>query len=681
MWDSAGALLKAAALIVCTTATQAHALQVPSNTGYAANHSIDDDLWHLIEQRARFVQAESALKQRDMARFRRLRDELTDYPLYPYLQFADISQRLNAADPAEVEEFLERYSNTPLSWRLRRTWLKSLARRARWEQYLEFYEGPANATMRCQWLRALINAGQADKAMPHVESLWLVGHSQPPACDPVFSAWRLGGYLTRDLVWERIELAVRSGRPSLASYLARFLDAAERPLVKTWLEVRNEPSRVIDVAGRAGEVEIVEAILVYGVERMAQRDAASAAATWERLRTRHAFSAPAVARVHRRIGLSYAYAHQEEALYWLNAIPESELDDRAREWRILSAMNHGEWREALDLLLELDSNSNRVESLSERWHYWTARALENLGWHDDADTIYAELARRRSYYGFLAADRIGEPYRLNHRTLAYSDHELRLLAARPGAMRARELYRLGRTIDARREWRLFTRDMGDEELARAAKLAHKWGWHGRAIMTVARTPHLDDLEMRFPLAYHDRVLEKAEAQRIDPAWMFAIVRQESAFIADARSPAGALGLMQIMPGTGRKIARSLNRPFKHRRQLLDADTSLEFGSTYLRFLLDEMGEHPVLAAAAYNAGPHRVARWRPARRNMSADLWIENVPFGETREYLRRVLTYTTIYEQRLGRDTVRMSDRLTPIPPRDTTLARADVAATTSTE
>jgi soluble lytic murein transglycosylase len=304
-----------------------------------------------------------------------------------------------------------------------------------------------------------------------------------------------------------------------------------------------------------------------------------------------------------------------------------------------------------------------------------------LDWYDDADAIYTELARDRSYYGFLAADRIEGDYRLNHRSLEYSDHELRLLAAQPGAMRARELHSLGRAINARREWRMFTHGMSDQELARAAKLADGWGWHGRAIMTVARTPHLDDLEMRFPLAYRDRVLKQARAKDLDPAWMYAIVRQESAFIADARSPAGALGLMQIMPGTGRKIGRSLERPLKNREQLLDADISLEFGSTYLRNLLDQWNGHPVLAAAAYNAGPHRVERWQPAQRSVSADLWIENIPYRETREYVRRVIAYTAIYERRLGRKSVRLSERLMPIPSRATTLAHAGVAAITSSE
>ena len=668
-------------LLACVLALPVHAIQISDGTAYATNQKIDDDRWYVIEQRSRFLQAESALRKRDMKRFRQLRDALVDYPLYPYLEFTELSRRLGTASRDEIETFLERYSDTPLAWQLRRTWAKLLARRGHWESFLDVYENSDDATMRCQWLRALINANQADKAVPHVEAMWLVGRSQPPACDPVFKAWRSAGYLNRDLVWQRIELAIRAGRPSLASYLSRFLDAEEQPLVKEWLRVRKQPVRVTQVARLDGDAEIIETILVYGIERMARRDPELAAGTWERLRTRFAFSGTAVASVHRRLGLSYAFARKAEALYWLNTIAESEMDDRAREWRILSSLNQGEWRQALEHLLTVQGGKKARTPSSPRWRYWTARTLESLEWHDDADSIYAELARERSYYGFLAADRIERDYRLNHRTLEYGDHELRLLAAQPGAMRARELHSLGRPINARREWRMFTRGMSDEELARAAKLADSWGWHGRAIMTVARTPHLDDLEMRFPLAYHDRVLEQARAKDLDPAWMYAIVRQESAFIADARSPAGALGLMQIMPGTGRKIGRSLEKPLKNREQLLDADISLEFGSTYLRTLLNQLNEHPVLAAAAYNAGPHRVERWRPAERNVSADLWIENIPYRETREYVRRVITYTAIYEQRLGRKSVRLSERLTPIPSRATTLAHAEVAAMTSSE
>ena len=662
------------ALLTCAANLPAHAIQVSARATYANNQAIDDDIWYVIEQRSLFLQAESALRQRDMPRFRRLRDELENYPLYPYLEFADISQRLGSTSNDEIEAFLARYSDTPLAWRLRATWLKLLARRGHWEKYLDVYEQTDDATMRCQWLRALINANQTDKAMAYVEALWLVGRSQPPACDPVFTAWRSAGNMTRELVLRRIELAIRNGRPSLAAYLIRSLASEEQPLATEWIRVRKEPARVMQVARMAGDRDIIEAILVYGVERAARRDPEQAATIWKALRTRFVFSGSAVATLHRRIGLAYAFAHRIEALYWLNAIPASHMDERAREWRILSSMQHGEWRQALDHILAIDSGRDSTGRSSQRWRYWTARALESLDWQDDADTIYAELALERSYYGFLAADKIERDYQLKHRTLEFSSHELRLLEAQPGAMRARELYNLGRTVNARREWRMFTRSMNDDALARAAKLAQEWGWHGRAIMTVARTTQLDDLEMRFPLAYRDRVLAQAKAKRLDPAWIYAIVRQESAFIADARSRAGARGLMQIMPGTGRKIGRSLDKPLKSRKQLLDANVSLEFGSTYLRMLLDQLDEHPVLAAAAYNAGPHRVERWRPALQSMSADLWIESIPYRETREYLRRVTAYTTIYEQRLGRETVRLSARLSPIPARATELANAEI-------
>lgn len=673
--------LMVAALLACLTAPAARAIQIPAETSYAANQSIDDDIWYVIEQRSRFLQAESALKKRDIQRFRELKEALESYPLYPYLEFADLSRRLGAAGNDEIETFLDRYAETPLAWRLRNAWLKLLARRGQWEKFLEIYAPSRDATMQCQWLRALINANQADKAMPRVEALWLVGRSQPPACDPVFKAWRSAGYLSRDLIWQRIALAVRAGRPALAAYLAGFLDADERALAREWLRVREQPSRVIQVARMDYDPEIVEALLLYGIERLAKRDPERAASTWELLRTRFAFTGKTVAYVHRRIGLSYAFAHKAQALYWLNAIPESQMDDRAREWRILSSMQHGEWPQALEHILAVSEREDSASSSSQRWRYWMARSLESLGWQDDADSIYGELARERSYYGFLAADRIGSDYQLNNQTLEYSDHELRLVAAQPGAMRARELYSLGRTVDARREWRMFTQGMTSEALARAAKLAHDWGWHGRAIMTVARTSYLDDLEMRFPLAYHDRVLAQAKAQRLDPAWVYAIVRQESAFMADARSPAGALGLMQIMPGTGRKIGRTLDKPLRNRQQLYDADVSLEFGSTYLRILLDQLDENPVLAAAAYNAGPHRVERWRPQEQTIAADLWIENIPYRETREYLRRVIAYTTIYEQRLGHETVRLSARLAPIQARQTNLAKAEVVDTSAAE
>jgi len=658
------------ALTGIMSAAPALATPSPLHPTYVANRSLIDDEWYLGELRERFVVAEAALRRGERVRLARLMEGLEDYPLYPYLEYADLRSRLHRARSGEIRAFLVEHADTPLGRRLRHAWLERLAQRGQWERFLDVYRHSPSVTMRCQWLRALLATGEEAEALSHVEELWLVGHSQPPECDPAFAAWMKAGLMSRDLLWRRIELAFRAGRPGLAGYLAGFLEAHERGLVDEWRRIRVDPGRVTSAARLAGDAAIVERMLIYAMQRLAHRDTARAVATWEVLRERFAFTDSGIAEVHRAIGLTYAYRHDRDALYWLDAIPREHADESTKEWRVVTALRYGEWDRVLGELWDADGPDRD----SERWRYWSARSLEALGWHEDAETLYSELANERSYYGFLAADRLLIPYRLGHRPLEYDRRELRMLAYRPGAMRARELYRLGRRIDARREWRELTRGMSNEELAKAAKLAHDMGWHGRAILTVARTPYRDDLELRFPLAYRDRVLRHARARAIDPAWMYAILRQESAFIPDARSPAGALGLMQIMPGTGKRIARRLRVSLEGRHQLLEEDTSLRFGSSYLRTLLDRLDEHPILATAAYNAGPHRVERWRPDEGALPADVWIESIPFSETREYLRRVLAYTTIYEQRLGGDRVRLSQRLVPVAARAGELVRAVV-------
>ena len=226
--------------------------------------------------------------------------------------------------------------------------------------------------------------------------------------------------------------------------------------------------------------------------------------------------------------------------------------------------------------------------------------------------------------------------------------------------------------DARREWNHLLPRLNEDQLLRAAKLAEEWGWHDRVIMTLARARYWDDLEMRFPLAHQQTVLNQARDQQIDPAWAFAVIRQESAFIHDARSHAGALGLMQLLPRTARSVARSLRMPMHGKWDILDVDNNITLGVRYLRKVKDRFDGHPVLATAAYNAGGSNVRRWLPEGQVQPADLWIESVPFGETRKYLQRVLTYTVIYQQRLGRQPAPMLERMPPVSTNpDVTLSK----------
>jgi soluble lytic murein transglycosylase len=262
----------------------------------------------------------------------------------------------------------------------------------------------------------------------------------------------------------------------------------------------------------------------------------------------------------------------------------------------------------------------------------------------------------------LAADRIGDRYQLTHRPINISTAELVKLQHIPAIARAGELYQLKRIVEARREWHFAIQQMDKKQLLMAAQLANQWGWHDRSIITLALAQYWDDLELRFPLAHKKYIEEQANHEGINPAWAFAVIRQESAFTSDARSSAGALGLMQLMPRTARQVARSLSIKRPNHRDLLKSNINIKLGVRYLRKLKERFNGNSVLATAAYNAGGWRVKGWLPKDEAQSADLWIENVPFTETQGYLKRVLTYTIIYEQRLGLEGKPLLERMMPI-------------------
>ena len=278
---------------------------------------------------------------------------------------------------------------------------------------------------------------------------------------------------------------------------------------------------------------------------------------------------------------------------------------------------------------------------------------------------FDNLAGERSYYGFLAADHLQRPYQMNDSRVPYEKEQLESVEQIQGIVRARELYLAGKHLDARREWYHTTASLPEHELKLAALLAHRWGWHDRAILTASRAGYWSDLTLRFPLPHRKSIFANADQYDLDPALIYGVIRQESAFMKDARSPVGALGLMQLMPQTGKQTARSLKIRYLGSQALLHSDQNIRLGSAYLNKLLKRYNGSPVLAAAAYNAGPHRVSRWLPTGESMDASLWMERIPFKETRHYVRRVLAYATVFEWRLQRPVTRLSQRLPEIQQR----------------
>jgi len=619
----------------------------------------------LAGQRTRFLAAEKALRLRRLSEFRRLLPALTDYPLYPYLQYQDIKQRLHKTPVKEISAFLEQYQSLPMSHSLRHKLLRQLARQGRWQHYLDFYTPTKNIRLQCHHLYALIRMGQAETAYPDIKKLWLSGRSRPRTCDRIFKHWKTAGKLTTELVWQRMELALNKGRRTLARYLLRSLPGKDQKLARLWIKLHRKPHLLPGYQQQIARNThyMAPRLFINVVKRLARRAPQEAAKIWFDPKTQHTATTIEQYDVLQQMAISLARKQLPGSEAWFSMIPDEHLSDTARQWRVRTALRQAQWSRVLTALDALTPK----QQASDRWQYWRARANEELGENVVATTRFTALARQRSYYGFLSADRLNLPYAIADRPHKTSAGTLFDIGQQPAVQRAHEFVRLGRTTEARREWRSATQQMNNDERVDAAKLAQHWGWAEQSILTMASTNQRDDLTLRFPLLFQEQILNYSEREDINPAWTYGVIRRESAFVQDARSPKGALGLMQLMPATAKYISRSLPKKYRGKSKLTQADINLSLGTRYLRKMLKRFGGQTVLATAAYNAGESRIMRWLPAEATLDAERWIENIPFRETREYVTSVLAFTIIYADRLGFEQKRLSQHMSAVPTRKT--------------
>jgi len=612
------------------------------------------------DDRALFLKARKALDENRLSNFRRLQSQLTDYPLYPYLQFQDLRRRLKTADHSEIASFIAAHEGEPLSWRLRQTWLYTLARQRNWQQFLEVYREPQPVKLQCYKLQAQIGTGQTDGLVDHALKLWLVGSSQDKTCDPAFSYLEENHKITRELLWQRIRLAMNSGNPGLARWLAKRLPDDDAAWVTLWRAARAKPARTLASPALQKDTPEAREIILYSVRRIARTDAAQAYKVWAKLKPRYQFTPEETGLLEKKMAMSANWQKHPRAHEWLVAVPDSAADTSVREWRVRTAVRNKDWNAVLQHTTGLlDGSGNR-----EEWQYWQAVALAKTGQQIQAENRFAALATQRDYHGFLAADTLKWPYQMGNKPLERDPAALQQLSRQDGLVRAHELFRAAMFLDARREWAAAIRNFSDEELKLAAILADQWGWHDRAILTVASAKDYSDLKLRFPVDHEKDIQQTALNKQLQPAHVYAVIRQESAFNKDARSPAGAMGLMQLMPKTGLATARKYSIPLGNTELLYQPDKNITIGSTYLREVMDQYDKNIILASAAYNAGPHRVDRWLPEEDAQSADSWIALIPYRETRTYVQRILAYMAIYDWRLERPVVPLREHMPVIQP-----------------
>jgi soluble lytic murein transglycosylase len=581
---------------------------------------------------------------------------LTRDPAYGWVDYAVLVRDIDSLPPAQAQAFLARYRGQPVAEAFRELWLAAAARREDWPSFRAAWSASIHGNvLRCAELNARQATGAADAQwMTDAQALWRsTGKPLPSECDAPFAVLAARGGLTPDLRWERFDKAVGEWNPGVMRQAAQGLPPAELALANDYaafMDAVHERALTWPSTARSRWVAS------QGLARLAKSVPLAAEMQLPRYAQALGFTEADRGRVLYQIALWTVASYGPESARRLAAVPASAFDDKLHEWQVREAMSRSDWRGALAAIRAM-SDKQRSDS---RWTYFEGRLLELTGDKSAAQLAYQRAAREPQFHGFLAADRLDQPYALCPWLPQDSAADKAVIAADPAIVRAMELYRIDRQAWAQREWDDVISRFNDTQRRLAVEVAQDNGWYDRAVFALGSNP--DELRLyalRFPLHHDVTIRREATRNAIDPAWVAAEIRAESVFNPRARSAANAIGLMQLQPGTGMTVARQLGLPWAGAESLFDPDTNITLGAAYLRQLLDKVGGQTYQAIAGYNAGPAPLARWQSQHPGMDPDFWIETISYKETREYVARVLAFSTLYDWRLNGNALPLSERM----------------------
>lgn len=601
-------------------------------------------------RRAGFERALAVAEKRPLAEFAAAARPHADHPLAPYLDYAALRRQIEHIDTASISAFVDRHADVPIAATLRTETLRALAKRQDWAGFRQLYTGSNDAALRCADLLSRQSTPAAAEWLDAAMTLWLNGSSQPSQCDAVFDVLRRNNQLTATRHLERIDLAAAEHNLGLMRFLARNLPAAQTTLVQSYASYLEAPTQAPTATWPADARSA--RIATHGITRVARRDPGAAEALLASLQDRLKLDATLRGEALNQIALWSAASYLPDSAARFAKVPAEAWDARLHEWQVREALARGDEAAALAAIARMPPDQRN----EARWRYFDAR-LRERGGDASARNAFTALASEPTYFGFLAADRIDAPYALC--PLEADDTAVkRRVQARPGFIRAMELHAMGRVSWARREWEALRTTLPADERRAAVALADAAGWHERGAFTLNAGEDLRFYTLRFPLPHQRQILRDAKKHGLDPAWIAALIRAESAWAPDARSHANARGLMQLLPSTARMEATQRGLRYPGDAGLFDASENLTLGIAHLASMLEKHGGQPFLATAAYNAGPTPVARWLAQRPPSDIDLWIETIPYRETREYVARILAFAAIYDWRIEGKAVPVSAR-----------------------
>lgn len=618
-------------------------LQLVFSSVIAAADSAEEALSGARDQ---YEEAMQAVNKGRWTQYEQLRPGLEEYPLAIYLDYYQLIRKPGEVRPAEALRFIDRSAGSPLPNRYTLAYLKSAGRDQRWQDFLKVKpEEPEGVELKCYYFRAHLAAGDTDIAWEGASRLWDFGESRPKACDPLFSAWIKSGGLTDDIVWARQLKAFDARQGSLMTYIAKKASPELAPWADKLLAVYQQPDKIRRQSLPATSPYSAD-IASHGLALLARYNPPAALEYWNMYQQELTFSPQQVQLVEYAIALRGLFAEEETLAPWLQGALDRLGEDKLVELRLRWLLAEQDWA-GMAQILPLLSQEQRE---SDTWRYWQAVVLEQRGDTEAAGALFDEVSRERSWHGFLAADRLGKSYSFNHETMVLDPVTASDLRRLPVVKRVGELNFHESYSQAHSEWYYLLRESEDKARnVELAQLASELGWYRMAIDAASRAQSWDALDLRFPTPYQEAFTRNASSQKVPSTELMAIARRESAFYPWARSPVGARGLMQLMPATGKEVASSLGKR-QISSDLFDVEHNVLLGSAYYRQLLDRFGGNRIFALAGYNAGPHRVKRWRAkSGEQLPADVWVETIPYRETRNYVQSVMFYNVVFQYLLG--------------------------------
>jgi soluble lytic murein transglycosylase len=572
-------------------------------------------------------------------------ERLRNYPLYAYLQAARIKRALAASTndlgvaDERAETFVTQYPREPVGRDLRNAWLSSLATRLQWQKFLEHYKDEsASDSLRCQSFTARLALGQTQDLVLDVARQWL-SPSSLPDCEPAFTWMRNEGALTPELIEQRARRALETNNASFAKQIAVQLPPERSAPLLRWAALIETPAKQIDALIASAALEVEPKAQLAGWTRLARIDRDGALRRYESFVRARGLTEEAASPYALSLALALSWDRRPEALTYFKRVLPQDFDDPAREWHARAALLAGDWKLVANIIAAMPDQQRTIA----RWRYWAARASEKNGDPKLARQLYESVLLDDNFYSVMAAARLDRPIAPHPEKLVLDQAQVKRLEAMPPMIRARELLMSDMRPQAGSEWSYASEQLSPEARLQAIHLAARWGWYEQAIATASQQRVFNDYELLYPQPYDAEVLMAAQLTGLSPQLIYSVMRQESLYRPDAISSAGARGLLQMLPETARRTASKWKRPRPAPDDLFDPVINVPLGAANLRSLIDRFGGQTLVALAGYNAGPNAAARWLPGE-SLDPDIWVENIPYNETRTYVQRILWHNVVF-------------------------------------